>query len=132
VEVGASLPRHLGALGRACLQHESSAGVAQATLQDGLLRTTAGAILIGVGGVVAFGLYVHIFVVFQLALAGAHGVPRWKGVLAGMLAFVAFSVGSGTVAQLSPRLTRATSYLGPHIELRLFESKPNFRLKWDR
>jgi hypothetical protein len=71
------------------------------------------------------GLYAHFLLVFQLALAGAHGLPRWKGLGAGMVAVVAIAFLCGWIENAS-WWSKAGIVLGPHAYLRLREAGLHF------
>lgn len=73
------------------------------------------ALLLGAAGVV-FVSYVWFAVAFQLALAGAHRVSRWKGMLAGTIAIVAFGLLCGAVEH-AEGVPRVTHVLGPHLSV---------------
>ena len=61
-------------------------------------------------------LYAWFLLVFQLALAGAHGLPRWKGLAAGMVAVVAMAFSCGWLEQAA-WWSKAGIVLGPHLYL---------------
>jgi hypothetical protein len=60
--------------------------------------------------------YVHFVVAFELALAGAHSLPRWRGVVAGTLAIVVMAFVTGRFEE-SQRFAKYARKLGPHLSL---------------
>jgi hypothetical protein len=61
-------------------------------------------------------LYFGFLAVFQLGLAGAHGITRWKGVVAGTVAVIAMAFVCGALEHTSlwPHLVGS---MGPHLSL---------------
>jgi hypothetical protein len=73
----------------------------------------------GVIAVVVMGSFLYFVVAFALALAGAHGLARWKGILAGIVAILVTAVLMGAVenrSQLAP-LKRLSDKAGPHMTI---------------
>jgi hypothetical protein len=60
-------------------------------------------------------LYFYFLAAFELALAGAHGLPRWKGVVAGTFAVFVVAYVCGAIEYLGH--TEALGALGPHLSV---------------
>jgi hypothetical protein len=75
--------------------------------------------------------YVYFVTAFVLALAGAHGVARWKAVVAGIVGVVVAGFLAGAVPKI-PTVSKLEHKLGPHLALEAPRSehyKP--RIKFD-
>jgi len=60
------------------------------------------------------GIYFYSMALFKLALAGAHGLPRWKGLLAGTFAVIAMGIVCGRLESTSVAEIIHLD-LGPHM-----------------
>jgi hypothetical protein len=60
-------------------------------------------------------MYFYFLAAFELALAGAHGLPRWKGIVAGTVAVFVVAYACGAVEHAAPGDTLGA--LGPHLSL---------------
>jgi hypothetical protein len=73
---------------------------------------------------------VYAWIICQLALSGAHGVARWKGVVAGIVALIVVGFACGAV-ETSERFGEKTSWwLGPHLCLHWSSLPFNAHVTW--
>jgi hypothetical protein len=72
------------------------------------------------------GIYIYSMALFKFALAGAHGLPRWKGLLAGTFAVIAMGIVCGRLESTS--LAQVIHLdLGPHLSFgTMMNGKLNF------
>jgi hypothetical protein len=79
------------------------------------------------GGI--FGGYLYFLFLFQFALAGAHGLPRWKAVIAGMIAVAAMAFACGW-ADNTTWVPAAAKSFGPHPSAYFGPKGFAFSFKW--
>jgi hypothetical protein len=74
-------------------------------------------------------LYLGFLGVYELALAGAHGVARWKGVVAGTVAVIAMAFATGALEKLDTS-KRLTGSLGAHLSLQHGDKGMSFGFRY--
>src|SRR5262249_47922293 len=67
-------------------------------------------------GIIASAAYLYFLFLFDLGLAGAHGLARWKGIAAGKIAVIAVGFGCGALEHFE-WLPQLTGWIGPHLSL---------------
>jgi hypothetical protein len=80
-------------------------------------------------GIIASAAYVYFLFLFDLGLAGAHGLARWKGIAAGKIAVIALAFGCGALEHFE-WLPQLTGSIGPHLSIYLGKEGGFIDVKW--
>jgi hypothetical protein len=85
--------------------------------------------VMGAAIAVVYVAYLYAFVAFQLALAGAHRLARWKGIVAGTIAVLAIGFSCGALEGATGE-HGMTKKLGPHLSLTRHGKSFNASINW--